>query len=229
MKRREIFLMVSVILLGVNSVKLGDITDTYINDIKIIESENTRLQEELLVANDKIEEYKNITECFVNTDTKKGKYIYYSIDNLTCEQQEYIQNLCWSNDISYEYILAIMKAESNYQIDAISYDGSSMGIMQIQEKYASSWASVIGLENYDLFNFEDNIQLGIAVIVTYRTYWQEQGITDQESLFIYITNSYNCGIEGFKLYIERNGNINRSYSNVVLNYKTQLETTNKLY
>ena len=223
-----IILLVLSVILYKNNIEIRSTNNIQLDNIKIIESENTRLQEELLVANDNIEQYKNITNSFVGIDNQKGEYVYYPIDNLTCEQQEYIQNLCWSNNLSYEYILAILKTESNYQIDAVSYDGSSIGIMQIQKKYADSWADIIGLEEYDLFNFEDSIQLGIAVIVAYRTYWQEQGITDQDSLFIYITNSYNCGIEGFKSYIRKNGTINRSYSNIILNYKTQLETTNKL-
>ena len=84
-----------------------------------------------------------------------------------------------------------MKAESDYNVNAISYDNSSKGIMQVQEKYTKSWAEMIGMEEYDLFNFEDNVKLGIAVLVNYRAYWQSQGITDSESLFKYTTEFRN--------------------------------------
>ena len=169
---------------------LSNQNKTLSNSIEIFKEENTLLTQQLENNVVELAKYKNIIDGFNDMEIKNIDYVYYPIENLSISQQEYIQNLCWNNDLNYEYILAIMKAESRYDVNAISYDGSSMGIMQIQKRYAKSWADMIGMEEYNLFNFEDNVKLGIAVLVNYRSYWQDKGITD-EMLFYYMTESYN--------------------------------------
>ena len=217
-----ITLTVVVLLLGTQVKELGDSIQLKDENIKIIKNENTLLTQQLENNNVEIAKYKNIIDSFNDMEIKNMNYVYYPIENLSIPQQEYIQNLCWNNDLSYEYILAIMKAESRYNINAISYDNSSKGIMQVQEKYAKSWADMIGMGEYDLFNFEDNVKLGIAVLVNYRSFWQDKGTTD-ETLFYYMTESYNLGIGGLQKYIKENGTVERGYSKTVLEYKCQLE------
>ncbi len=226
MKSRETLLIISVILLGINSVKLGDITDTYTENIKIIESENARLQDELLVANDKIEQYKNIINSINEIGTESRNYIYYDIP-LTINEQEYIQNLVYSNNFSYELILSIIFAESRFDKNAIS-NSDCLGLMQLNEKYLNTYSKLANIENPDPFNAIQNVTMGVAYLNYLREYWISQGVTANEQLYFYILNSYNMGVNSYKNYIKMNNTYSRTYDQIITKYKTKLEINKEL-
>lgn len=64
---------------------------------------------------------------------------------------------------------AIIKAESNFNKDTVSRRGAK-GLMQIMDKTAAWCADKIGKDGYDLFEPEDNIELGtfyVAYLLDY--------------------------------------------------------------
>jgi len=68
--------------------------------------------------------------------------------------------------------------------------------------------------------------MGIAGLKYYKNYWIEQGVTDEETLYFYILNSYNMGINGYISYIRITNQLSRSYDRLVSNYKFELEQSN---
>lgn len=217
MKKMTIVLTIVTILLGSNNLQLNSIVEAKEENIKIL---NTKI-ENLSSKNEELIEYKNIVAGFNSIEISNIDYVYYPV-NLTKYEQEYIQNLCYQNQLSYEYILAIIKLESNFQKDAVS-NSDCLGLMQINRQFLDLYSELAGIENLDPFDATQNVSMGIAYIIYLRNFWISEGITDQESLFVYISNSYNCGIEGYKNYIKNTGNYSRSYNKTILKYKLEIE------
>jgi hypothetical protein len=222
----------TVIVLGIGIVlllgKYNYNNTIQANNENIIKIENEKLYEDLVESHIEILKYKNILESFKNIDENKSvDYVYYNIPNLTIKNQEYIQNLCDANNISYTLVLGIIRAESNFQNEIIS-SSDDWGIMQIHKPYAKSWANGIGMNTYDLLRFEDNVKLGITILVFCREYLKSQGITADEDLAEMILGCYNLGITGFINRYESTGKISTNYSDLVLNYKMKLETNQEL-
>jgi len=147
------------------------------------------------------------------------QYIYYNVP-LSEYQQNYVQNLCEKYDLSYELVLAVMKVESNFDINAISDTGSSQGIMQINKNTAPWIAKQLGIKNYDMFNFGHCTNFGCYNLAYHRSYWKDKGYSDEE-VFDLMLSSYHYGIAGCK----KKG-IAKSYVNKVYEYKVQLEESN---
>jgi soluble lytic murein transglycosylase-like protein len=192
-------------------------------EIEKIEKENEVLYKQLSESNSKLAKYEGVMNTIENININEEDYVYYPIENLTVSQQRYIQDLCRRYNFSFEMILGIMRAESNFKTDAVSYDGSSLGIMQIQDQYSSYYGGLIGIEEYDIFNFEDNVLLGFSNLIHSREYWKEKGYTDEQSLIQLILLSYNRGIGGATKYYRENGTMMSEYVKTVINYKFLLE------
>lgn len=223
-----VILVIGIGLLGVKTYALNSSITTNKENVKIIENKNNDLYEQLAIANGKIGKYESIFNAINNIDVNKNdyEYTYYDLP-LTTSQQEYIQNICNSKRLSYTLVYALIKLESNFDLKAVSYSGS-IGICQISNKHKSFIAELSGLTDYDLYNFENNIQMCVSYLMYLKNYWINQGITDDESLYMYILNSYNMGISGYTNYILKNNTLSRSYDQIITKYKIQLETEGNL-
>jgi len=212
-----VVLIISLILLGKNNLDLKVQNER----LNYSELQNSDLRKDLLEANINTLKYKNI---FLKGENMASNidYIYYDIPELTLKQQEYLQRLCNANNIAYTLILSMAKLESNFDSNSIS-ETQDYGIYQINKNYHKFYAELAGLKKYNALDFYDNSKMAVAGLVYFREYWKSQGITSDEELFIYITNSYNCGINGYKTYIENNKILNRSYNQLIEKYKMQLE------
>lgn len=73
--------------------------------------------------------------------------------------QSYIYELSMDYGIEYELIMALIKTESNYEIDA--YSGSSCGLMQVN-KCNTEYAKNLGV--YNLYDPQGNILVGINIL-----------------------------------------------------------------
>lgn len=225
MKKLTIMLAMVTILLGVNNIQLNSIVEAKNENIKIIENENNKIYKQLAESNSKLAKYESMTNTINNIDLlndKNYEYKYYYVQ-LTMPQQRFIQDLCFQNNFSYELILGIIYAESRFKLDAISYNGTSLGIMQVNKNYSDSFANMIGLEEYDLFDFQDNVMIAFANLVYSRDYWINQGYTSNEDLTMLILASYNRGIGGTIKFIKNNGTFETNYAYSVLGYKFDLE------
>ena len=219
------FLAMAIGLLMIETYNLNNSIETKEENIKIIENENGDLYEELAESNSKLAKYESIINTIDNIDLLSEhdyEYTYHYV-NLTMPQQRFIQDLCFQYDFSYELILGIIYVESRFKRDAVSYNNTSLGIMQVNKNYSDSFANMIGLEEYDLFDFEDNVILGFANLIYSRDYWINQGYTSNEDLTMLILASYNRGIGGTIKYIKNNGTSETNYAYNVLSYKFDLE------
>ena len=86
-----------------------------------------------------------------------------------------------------------MKIESNFDVNA--ENGQYIGIMQIDEDVFQSRMEGLKLEK--------NIECGASLL---------SGLQSESDNLHYILNSYNMGRTGYQNYIERTGQLSRSYS-----------------
>ena len=221
MKKVTIILAVSAILLGINNIQLDSIVKVKDENIKIIENENDGLYEELKNTNQQVREYKNKIDKLEQENMELSKYRFYDIP-LTYKQQKFIFDLAEEKNLSFELIISIIKNESNFQTDLVSKT-SDYGIMQLNSKNHKFFAKLSGLETYDVFDFYDNVTMGVNYLVYLRNNLIKQGITNQEDLTIYLLNSYNMGEMGFKNYVKRTGMTTRVYNQKIIEYKGLLE------
>lgn len=76
--------------------------------------------------------------------------------------QSHIFALCEERDIDYYLVLAVICKESGFNVDAISADGSSVGLMQIQPRWHTARAERLGCE--DLTDPYQNVMVGIDLL-----------------------------------------------------------------
>ena len=150
-----------------------------------------------------------------------SKYRFYDIP-LTYKQQKFVFDLAEEKDLSFELLISIMKNESDFRTNLVSKT-SDYGIMQLNLKNHDFFAKLSGLEEYDVFDFYDNVTMGVNYLVYLRNNLIKQGITNQEDLTIYLLNSYNMGEMGFKNYVKRTGMTTRVYNQNIIEYKGLLE------
>lgn len=83
--------------------------------------------------------------------------------NIPLEQslQEYTINTCSNVGIDPIIVFAVMRRESNYNVNAIGDGGNSIGIMQIQPRWWQDMASEHGLNIYEPAG---NIALGTILL-----------------------------------------------------------------
>lgn len=214
--------MIIIIALLITTT-ISNAIDLKNEEIKILKNEIDDLYEQLAESNSKVAKYESIVDAINNIDLNKNEYTYYPIENLTISEQEFIYDIAVANNLSYELLLSILKVESGFDKEAVS-ETQDFGISQIHKPYASYWAFVANLEEYDLFDFKDNIKMAVANLATCREYWLEQypDISD-EVLVFYMLGSYNRGLAGFTKYCKENNTYITNYAQIVLNYKMQLE------
>jgi len=142
---------------------------------------------------------------------------------LSDDLQQYIWNLGEKYDLSYELILAVIKTESDFDTQAISYDNSSYGLMQLNHINTIDWlAKEVGIDDFDPFNPYHNLEAGIWYLAWLRDYWQRQDLSEEDR-FALVLLSYNRGIEGAKRYVKETGKMTHKYVEKIQEYKTRLE------
>lgn len=163
--------------------------------------------------------YDGLTTINIHTDTR-----YYDIP-LTTWQQEFVQYEAEKRGFGETFIYGLQRYESYFGDKEDS--GVSQGVMQIHKKYAWRCAELAELETYDIFDFKDNVKMGIAYLAYLRDSYISEGITSQEELTYLTLLAYNRGLDGAKKYIKENGTIISDYAQIVLKYKYEIEQTLK--
>lgn len=223
--------IITIIILLVLIFALCQNINQYKNNIIELENTNenlnielTQLKEEYDIANQniaKLEHYKEIYDGFasidIHTDTR-----YYDIP-LTFEQQEFVQYIAEENGFGETFIYGLMQGESNFNLDVMSFNNTSYGIMQINKKYVDFASELAGLEEYNIMNFYDNVKMGIAILRYNRDYHIAEGYNSQEDLTHLILTAYNRGISGSRNFMIRNKTPISNYSEKVLEYKSEIE------
>lgn len=89
-------------------------------------------------------------------------FIPYSHIPLSEDFQRSVKSLCDKYDVSYDLILAIIRTESNFQMDVLGDGGKSVGLMQIQPKW---WSNFAAERNLDLYTPINNVEVGILILL----------------------------------------------------------------
>lgn len=215
-----------VLLLSKNNYDSYSTIQLSESNLEIVKNENEKLHQELALANEELTEYKKIFSSFNEVGAENVDYVFYDIPFSNVEQK-YIQDLCNINNWSYELIIALIKVESNFDRAAIS-KSNCLGLMQINNRYLDFYGNLAGIKVDNPYNFKNNIKLGISYLSYLREYWISKGITDDNSLYYYVLNSYNLGNTGYKEYVTETKNYSRTYDKKITKYKKQLEANGEL-
>lgn len=133
---------------------------------------------------------------------------------LTKELQEYTFNLCQENNLDYEFTLAVMDQESDYQEKAISKT-NDYGIMQIN-KINHEWLSEkLGID--DFLDAEQNILAGVKMLSDLITKYEDP----HKALM-----AYNAGEAGAKKHWDK-GTTTSGYSREVMARTEELKEEGK--
>lgn len=101
---------------------------------------------------------------------------------LSEDLQDHIFKLCDEHNIDPAIVIALIQKESNFDADAISYNGSSFGLMQINEKWHKARMKRVGCT--DLFNPHQNVAVGIDLLAE---------LYDMNSSTAWVLMAYNGG------------------------------------
>ncbi len=130
------------------------------------------------------------------------------------ELQEYTFNLCKENNLDYEFTLAVMEQESDYQEKAISKT-NDYGIMQIN-KINHEWLSEkLGID--DFLDAEQNILAGVKMLSDLITEYEDP----HKALM-----AYNAGEAGAKKHWDK-GTTTSGYSREVMTRTEELKEEGK--
>lgn len=105
----------------------------------------------------------------VPTTTAEPEYITvscfeaYDFISLSNDLQALIYTVCAEYEIAYDLILAMIKTESEFCVDAIGDSGHAYGLMQIQSRWWDWLAVEKGLPDYRT-NPAQNVELGVVIL-----------------------------------------------------------------
>lgn len=85
----------------------------------------------------------------------------YDFIPLDKELQKRTKAICDHYEIAYDLVISVMKTESEFTIDAIGDNGSSIGLMQIQPQW---WQGLADAAELNINEPDDNIELGIIIL-----------------------------------------------------------------
>ena len=145
--------------------------------------------------------------------------IIYDIP-LNKEQQIYIWDKSQQYEISYELILSIMFVESSYRTNIKSIT-NDIGIMQLNENTIPWLVEQLEVDNFNPYDFYDNINAGVWYLDYIRSHWREQDYCE-EDIYHLVLLSYNMGISGCYSYVDKYG-LESEYTRRITEYKTKLE------
>jgi len=162
----------------------------------------------------------------INKIKEPSRHIEYKIYDipLPVKDQILIQEEARKYSLSPEFIFAIIQAESTFNTKAISHDKSSKGLMQLNINTYKWIAKELKINNFDPYNSNNNIRVGVWYINYLREYWYSQGYND-ENVFNLILISYNQGIEGCNKHIKKYG-LKSKYATKVEENKYNIEINN---
>jgi soluble lytic murein transglycosylase-like protein len=196
---------------------------------KIVVARNKTEQEEMIIEYEMFV-INNIKSCdseLVN-EAPKEYYPVYDIP-LDSEIQHYLYEVCQEYDINFELALSVIWLESNFDVDCVSLNkrngkvvSKDQGLFQINSLNTDFYAELAELNTYDIFDYKDNIRMGVAGLNYYKCRWIDK-ITDTNQLKIRFLNEYNMGSQGYKNYRNKTGKVSRAYDRKILNYKEALE------
>lgn len=93
---------------------------------------------------------------------KKSDNVIYLDVPLSNDLQSHIFALCEERGLDYYLVMAVISKESGFDVDALSSNGSSVGLMQIQPRWHTIRAERLGCDN--LADPYQNVMVGIDLL-----------------------------------------------------------------
>ncbi len=75
------------------------------------------------------------------------------------KNHKYVSDVCVKYDLDERLVFAVINVESGWRENAVSPSGA-MGVMQVMPSTASEICTKLGKQDFDLFDFEDNVEIG---------------------------------------------------------------------
>lgn len=140
---------------------------------------------------------------------------------LSEDLQEYIWDICQEYEVSYELVLAIIMIESEFQKDAVSYNKSSLGLMQLNKNTYPELAKDLKIKKFNPFNAKHNVKAGIYYLAQIREELREKDYCDEEILPMMLI-TYHRGRTGAKRYVRKHGTSSK-YVSAIIEQKYEYE------
>ena len=105
---------------------------------------------------------------------------------------EFVEKYSQSNNLSEEFVFAVIECESGFDKDAVSNMGA-VGLMQILPSTAEEIAHKLGVKDYDLTSPEDNIRFGC--------YYLRYLLDIYKGDIVYSLCAYNAGLNNVSYWI----------------------------
>ncbi|MCG7317619.1 transglycosylase SLT domain-containing protein [Brevibacillus laterosporus] len=172
-----------------------------------------------LIANS--EKQAKSQEVYAATE-KVHTYKQYDIP-LSNDLQKYIYNQAEKYDLSYELMLAIAHTESTFRPDVVSYDGSSVGLFQINTRNTINWLGEnVGLDKPNAKNPYHATKMASWYVNYLKEKYLNEGYK-KDNVIKRVLIGYRYGVGKSAKYVRQNG-LHHKYIDKVLAYKNKLES-----
>lgn len=147
------------------------------------------------------------------TEMEVDFYKYYEDIPLPFEFQTYINDVCKSYEIAPEIVFSMIGKESSYDTTAVSDNGDSEGLMQVQRQHHEERMATLGCT--DLFDPYKNVLVGVDYLAELLTQYDgnlEKALT-----------AYNAGPSGAYEHYFNKGIEANEYAEAVIENSKKIE------
>lgn len=137
--------------------------------------------------------------------------------------QVYTYIVCEQNGVDYEMVFALIEQESRCRWDAEGDNGTSIGLMQVSEKWHMQRMEELGA--YDLKNPYQNVLVGVNYLSEIQN--DLRGTVPDEDLPYYTLAVYNYGKQGAKANLWDQGVVKYTYNTKIMDRAQQLKEEKK--
>lgn len=137
--------------------------------------------------------------------------------------QVYTYIVCEQNGVDYEMVFALIEQESRCRWDAEGDNGTSIGLMQVSEKWHMQRMEELGA--YDLKNPYQNVLVGVNYLSEIQN--DLRGTVPDEDLPYYTLVVYNYGKQGAKANLWDQGVVKYTYNTKIMDRAQQLKEEKK--
>lgn len=141
------------------------------------------------------------TESETVTDAAGNMFTPYEYIPLSEELQREIYQISNDYEISYELILAVIKTESQFNVECIGDSGQAIGLCQIWPYW---WGKLAAEKNLNIYDPADNVQLCVIILTN--------ALDDNAGDLSKGLKQYNSGNPNY----ESNDYVNEVYENYTL-------------
>ncbi|MGN1227011.1 MAG: lytic transglycosylase domain-containing protein [Christensenellales bacterium] len=152
---------------------------------------------------------------FLSVDSILSNYVY------PIKYYDKISTYCTEFNVDESLVLSIIKAESDFDENAVSYVGAK-GLMQLMPNTATFIADKIGVStnDIDLFDSDTNLHLGIAYLSYLMTKFKNIDV---------VICAYNAGEGEITSWIDGNGNLKEIKFEETENYINKVKQAKIVY